>query len=34
MKKGDKTNGKKRIDINANVNNAKHNEKKSRTYDE
>ena len=29
MKKGDKTNGKKRIDINANVNNAKHNEKKA-----
>ena len=29
MKKGDKTNAKKRIDINANVNNAKHNEKKA-----
>ena len=29
MKKGDKTNVKKRIDINANVNNAKHNEKKA-----
>ena len=29
LKKGDKTNAKKRIDINANVNNAKHNEKKA-----